>query len=164
MTDLPPNGAAGPDGAPPDDGAPGLRILAQFIRDLSFENPRAPESLSPGQQPHGDIGVEVGVRGRPDGLYDVELKLNVQANRDGEVIFHIELAYVGLFQLIGIPEAELEPVLMIEAPRFLFPFARRIVADLTTDGGFPATLLPAIDFNAVYAARRMAAEGPGGTA
>jgi preprotein translocase subunit SecB len=161
MTDLPPNGAAGPDGAPD---APGLRILAQFIRDLSFENPRAPESISPGQQPHGDIGVEVGIRGRPDGLFDVELKLNVQANREGEVIFHIELAYAGLFQLVGIPEADFEAVLMIEAPRFLFPFARRIVADLTTDGGYPATLLPAIDFSAVYAARRAASAGPGGTA
>jgi preprotein translocase subunit SecB len=161
MTDIPPNGAAGPDAGPD---APGLRILAQFIRDLSFENPRAPESISAGQQPHGDIGVEVGIRGRPDGLFDVELKLNVQANRDGEVIFHIELAYAGLFQLVGIPESEMEPVLMIEAPRFLFPFARRIVADLTTDGGYPATLLPAIDFNAVYAARRMASEGPGGQA
>ena len=162
MTDLPPNGAAGPDGAP--DAAPGLRILAQFIRDLSFENPRAPESLTTGQQPHGDIGVEVGVRGRPDGLFDVELKLNVQANREGEVIFHIELVYAGLFQLVGIPEAEFEPVLMIEGPRFLFPFARRIVADLTSDGGYPATLLPPLDFNAVYAARRMGPEATAGTA
>jgi preprotein translocase subunit SecB len=135
--------------------APGIRILAQYTRDLSFENPRAPESLRvTGDPPQIDIGVELNARGRPDGLFEVELKLNVDAKRGGEAAFTIELIYGGLFQILGVPDSELEPVLMIEAPRFLFPFARRIIGDLTTDGGFPPFMLEPVDFAGIYQARR----------
>lgn len=136
------------------DAAPGMRILAQFIRDFSFENPRAPESLRAGlPQPQIDLGVEMNARGRPDGYFEVDLKLTAAATRDGEAAFHCELVYGGLFQIGGVAEADLEPVLLVECPRYLFPFARRIVADAITEGGFPPFLLDPIDFAQVYAQR-----------
>ena len=93
MTDLPP-------GAAPSDEAPGIRILAQYIRDLSFESPHAPESLRGGpSQPQIDLGVELNARGRPDGFYEVELKLNARATRDAQPVFVVELVYAGLFQI-----------------------------------------------------------------
>ncbi|WGM37177.1 protein-export chaperone SecB [Caulobacter sp. NIBR1757] len=142
--------------------APGIRVLAQYTRDLSFENPRAPDSLRvSGEQPAIDIGVELNAKGRPDGLFEVELKLTVDAKKGGEQSFAIELVYGGLFELSGIPPEELEPVLMIEAPRFLFPFARRIIGDLSSDGGFPPFMLEPIDFAGIYQSRRAQAEGEG---
>ena len=135
---------------------PGIRILAQFIRDLSFENPRAPESLrAAGQvQPQIDLGVEMNARGREDGLYEVDLKLSAKADRPDGALFVIEILYGGLFQITGVPQDDMEPVLLIECPRYLFPFARRIIADLSSEGGFPPFLLDPIDFAGVYAARK----------
>ena len=162
MTDLPPPGDARPGSNGrngPSQDAPGIRILAQYIRDLSFESPHAPESLRAGPtQPQIDLGVELNARARPDGLYEVELKLTARATRDSETVFHIELVYAGLFQIIGVPEADMEPVLMIECPRYLFPFARRIIADLTAEGGFPPFMLEPIDFAGIYASRKAAAQ------
>jgi len=140
--------------------APGIRILAQYIRDLSFENPRAPESLRQGgAQPQIDLGVEMNARGRDDGLFEVDLKLSAQAGREEGTLFVVEILYGGLFQISGVPAEDIEPVLLIECPRFLFPFARRIIADLSSEGGFPPFLLDPIDFAAVYAQRK--AEGGG---
>jgi preprotein translocase subunit SecB len=104
------------------------------------------------------MAVELSARGRQDGLFEVDLKLNASAVRDGVAVFQLELVYGGLFQVAGVPEADLEPVLLIECPRYLFPFARRLVADITSDGGFPPLLLEPMDFAAIYAARK-AAEG-----
>lgn len=146
---------------------PGFRILAQYVRDLSFENPRAPESLRgrEGAQPQIDMGVEMNARGRPDGLYEVDLKLSARALRGEEPAFHVELLYGGLFAITGVPEDELEPVLLIECPRYLFPFARRLIADVTTEGGFPPFLIEPIDFQGVYLTRKAQAEAQeGGTA
>ena len=147
-------GAGAQNGQAPE--GPGVRILAQFIRDLSFENPRAPESLraAGAAQPQIDLGVEMNARGRDDGLYEVDLKLSAQAGRDDGALFVIELLYGGLFQISGVEGEDVEPVLLIECPRFLFPFARRIIADLSSEGGFPPFLLDPIDFGAVYAARK----------
>ena len=134
---------------------PGIRILAQFIRDLSFENPRAPESLRQGAaQPQIDLGVEMNARGRDDGFFEVDLKLSAQAAREDGALFMVELVYGGLFQIGGVAEADMEPVLLVECPRYLFPFARRIIADLSSEGGFPPFLLDPIDFGAVYQARK----------
>jgi preprotein translocase subunit SecB len=164
MTDVTASGAPGP-GAPGADDQAGIRILAQYIRDLSFESPHAPDSLRAGAvQPQVDLGVELNAKGRPDGYFEVELKLNARATREAEAVFHIELIYAGLFQIVGVGPDDIEAVLMIECPRFLFPYARRIISDLTGEGGFPPFLLEPIDFAAIYAGRKAAADGPGGAA
>lgn len=150
---------------PKQPGDAGFRVLAQFIRDLSFENPRAPDSLrSAAAPPNIDMGVEMNAKGRPDGLFEVDLKLSCRADREGEPVFHIELLYGGLFQIQGVPAEDMETVLLIECPRFLFPFARRIVSDLTTEGGFPPFMIDPIDFQGIYLARKAAGQNPGGTA
>ena len=141
----------------------GLRILAQFIRDLSFENPRAPDSLRAATaQPQIDLGVEMNARARPDGLFEVDLKLTATAQAAGDPVFQIELLYGGLFQITGVPEQEMESVLMVECPRYLFPYARRVISDLTAEGGFPPFMLDPIDFGAVYLARKAQMEAGGG--
>ena len=130
---------------------PGIRVLAQFIRDLSFENPHAPDSLQLGSNsPQMDVGVEMNARARQDGLFEVDLKLTASAQRDGSAVFHCELLYGGLFQITGVPESEMELVLMTECPRFLFPFARQIVAEMSAQGGFPPFMLDPIDFMGIY--------------
>ncbi len=139
----------------PPSFTPTVRVLAQFIRDLSFENPRAPDSLHSSQAaPQIDLGVELSARGRVDGLFEVDMRLTATATRDSEAVFQIELVYGGLFQISNVPDEAVEQVLLIECPRFLFPFARRIIADLTTEGGFPPFMLDPIDFGAVYLARK----------
>ena len=159
MTDVAPPSPPGfgsPDAAAPA-GQPQVRILAQFIRDLSFENPRAPDSLRMGQsQPNIDLGVEMNARGRADGYFEVDLKLTAKAVRDDEPVFQLELLYGGLFELSGFSEEQLELMLLIECPRFMFPYARRIISDMTAEGGFPPFHLEPIDFAAVYAARNQA--------
>jgi preprotein translocase subunit SecB len=152
--------APGGNGADPA-ASPGIRILAQFIRDLSFENPNAPDILRAGPtQPQIDIGVELNAKGRDDGLFEVELKLTARAMRETTTVFHIELVYAGLFQILGVPQEDLEAVLMIECPRYLFPFARRMIADLTGEGGFPPFMMEPIDFGGIYAARLAQAQSP----
>ena len=156
MTDIPPaeNGA---------DTAPGIRIIAQFIRDLSFENPHAPNSLrAQGGPPQIELGVEMNARARSDDLYESDLKLTVSAVSEGETVFQLELLYGGLFQLNNIPEPEIEQILLIECPRFMFPYIRRIIADMTSEGGFPPFVLEPIDFAAVYRARRAQESASGG--
>jgi preprotein translocase subunit SecB len=154
MTDA----APAPEPSPAEaDSGPGIRVLAQFIRDLSFENPRAPDSLHSSQaQPAIDLGVEMSARGRIDGLFEIDLKLTATAARDNEAVFHLELVYGGLFGITGVAEADLEPVLLIECPRFLFPYARRVVSEMTSEGGFPPFLLEPLDFAAIYAQRKAA--------
>jgi len=160
---------AAPESKPEDNAAaqgPAIRVLAQFIRDLSFENPRAPDSLhSQSGQPAIDLGVEMSARGRPDGLFEVDLKLMATAARENEAVFHLELVYGGLFSITGVAEADIEPVLLVEAPRYLFPYARRVVSDMTSEGGFPPFLLEPLDFASIYAQRKaQAAQQPVGQA
>lgn len=130
---------------------PNMQVLAQFIRDFSFENPRAPNSLRVESRPDVDLGVEMSAKGRTDGLFEVDLKLTVKASTSDGPMFAIELVYGGLFQLINVPESHVEPTLLVECPRYLFPFVRRIVADVTSDGGFlPPFNLDPIDFGTLY--------------
>jgi preprotein translocase subunit SecB len=142
---------------------PGIRILAQFIRDLSFENPRAPETLRGGDQPQIELGVEMNARSREDGFFEVDLKLSAKAVRADGPVFVVELLYGGVFQIAGVSAEDMEPVLLIECPRYLFPFARKIIADVSSDGGYPPFMLDPIDFAGVYAARK-AQEQPAGHA
>jgi preprotein translocase subunit SecB len=138
---------------------PGIRILAQFIRDLSFENPRAPESLRGGAtQPQIDLGVEMNARSREDGFFEVDLKLSATASREDGPVFVVELLYGGVFQIAGVAADDMEPILLIECPRYLFPFARQVIASVTSDGGYPPFMLDPIDFAGVYAARKAQAE------
>lgn len=130
---------------------PNMQVLAQFIRDFSFENPRAPNSLRMDARPEVDLGVEMSAKGRTDGLFEVDLKLTVKAATPEGPMFAIELVYGGLFQLGNIPEQMVEPTLLVECPRYLFPFARRIIADVSADGGFtPPFFLDPIDFATLY--------------
>lgn len=134
---------------------PAIRILAQYIKDLSFENPRAPESLrGGGAAPQIELGVELNAQAREGGVYEVLLRLTAGARRESEPVFQLELVYGGLFQIVGVEAEDLEQVLMIECPRYLFPFARRLIADLSAEGGFPPLMLEPMDFAAIYLARK----------
>ena len=134
---------------------PGFRILTQYVKDLSFENPRAPESLRTEGKPNIEMGVEMGAQGRGDGLFEIDLKITINAVDGDKPVFNVELVYGGLFQLFNVSEREIEPMLLIECPRFLFPYARQIIGAATADGGFyPPFMLDPIDFAAIYAQRQ----------
>ena len=163
VTNAPADAPQGQEGGPPNGG---FRILAQYVRDLSFENPKAPDSLRIEGKPAIDLGVELNAQGRPDGLFEVDMKLSVKATTDAMTVFNVELLYGGLFQLNNVAPADIEPLLLIECPRYLFPFAREIIARATADGGFyPPFMMDPIDFVAIYMARQqqMAANADAGT-
>ena len=134
---------------------PQMRVLIQYVRDLSFENPRAPDSLRQDGKPNIDLGVEMNAKGRPDGLFEVELKLSVGASIEGQAVFQVELVYGGVFQIAGVAEADIEQFLLTECPRYLFPFAREIVSRASSDGGFyPPFQLDPLDFGSIYRSRK----------
>ena len=125
-------------------------VRAQYIKDLSFENPGAPRSVAKPGPPK--VALSVSVNGRELGAqtHEVVLKLEARATHDEDVAFIVELSYGGVFHIAGAPADRLRPLLMIECPRFLFPFARRVVADCTREGGFPPLMLDPIDFAALF--------------
>lgn len=124
-----------------------IMIQAQYIKDLSFENPNAPQSLLPtNEQPQLDVRIDVQTRGGPEDSYEVTLHVKAEAKVAGNTAFVVELAYAGLALLKGLPKEALQPVLLIEVPRLLFPFARNIIADVTRDGGFAPLMINPIDF------------------
>ena len=164
MTDAAPASDANTtDAAQQGPQGPGFRIVAQYVKDLSFENPKAPDSLRVDGKPAIDMGVEMNAQGRPDGLFEVDLRLTIKATTDAMTVFNVELLYGGLFALHGVPEQDIEPLLLIECPRYLFPFAREIIARATSDGGFyPPFMLDPIDFAGIYMSRQQQiARGPG---
>ncbi len=136
------------------DTQPQVGILAQYVKDLSFENPNAPRSFQMEGQPQIEVNVNVNARRAGDDVFEVELKITASAKHDEGTAFAVELLYGGVFGLRNVPDEALEPFLIVEAPRLLFPFARRIIADATRDGGFPPLLLEPIDFAALYMAQR----------
>lgn len=153
MSERPEDTAEGAAGA---DNIPQVSVLAQYVKDLSFENPNAPQSLqnAAGNQPRIEVNVNVGVRRVAEEAFEVDLRVEAIARQDAMKAFQVELVYSGVFGLKNVPEEALEPFLLVEAPRMLFPFARRIVADATRDGGFPPLLLDPIDFAALYLQQR----------
>ena len=135
---------------------PSINILAQYVKDFSFENPGAPRSLQAREKaPAINISVNVNANPLSETDFDVVLTLDASA-KDGEtVVFHSELAYGGTFRVQGFAQEHMLPVLFIECPRLLFPFARQIIADATRNGGFPPLMIDPIDF-AVMFQQRMA--------
>jgi preprotein translocase subunit SecB len=135
-------------------GPPSIRILAQYIRDLSFENPRAPASLVGGEAPKIDLEVELSAARIEANQFQLDMKLSVGAARNGETVFQVELVYGGVFQLDNVGDADLEPIVLMECPRYLFPFARQIIANVVADGGFPPFRMEPLDFAGIYMARQ----------
>jgi preprotein translocase subunit SecB len=128
-----------------------LMVNAQYIKDLSFENPRAPNSLiATKEQPQVEVNVNVNATALREGLYEVALSTRVEARVGTDPAFIAELVYAGVFTIPKLPDEHLRPVLLIECPRLLFPFARRIIGDVTRDGGFPPLLINPIDFADLY--------------
>ena len=142
-----------------------LMVNAQYIKDLSFEVPNAPEVFSTLKaQPNVNINLDVQARRLQDGqdVFEVTLQIKAEAmeapaaanGSAGKPVFIAELAFCGVFTLTGIPAESVEPILLVECPRLLFPYARNILADVTRDGGFPPVLLQPIDFVALWQSRR----------
>ena len=132
---------------------PSMKILGQYLKDLSFENPNSPQSLS--QQGQPEINVQVNVNAKPAGQneFEVELHLEAKASHDGKSMFAADLLYAGVFRLENVPQEALHPIVLVECPRMLFPFARQILADATRNGGFPPLMLDPIDFASMYQRR-----------
>lgn len=131
-----------------------MRILAQYMRDLSFENVAAQKKLT-GTNVQPDIQVQVSLDANKrdgEGQFEVATKFKIVSTNktDGQTLFVVELDYVGLFQIDGVPQEQLHPFLLIECPRMIFPFARRIISDVTRDGGFPPLNLDTVDFLELY--------------
>ncbi|MDJ0826229.1 MAG: protein-export chaperone SecB [Rhodobacter sp.] len=146
--------------------APKMQILGQFIRDMSFENILSQKGVNGDVKPEMQVQVSMDAKKRPaDNQYEVVTKFSVTSKNSGgeDVLFVLELEYGGLFQIENVPDEQLHPFLMIECPRMLFPFVRRIISDVTRDGGFPPLNLDSVDFIQLYRqeiARRAQAEKP----
>ncbi|MGG7517914.1 protein-export chaperone SecB [Allorhizobium undicola] len=139
---------------------PSLNILAQYIKDLSFENPGAPHSLQARDKaPAININVNVNANALSETDFDVVLSLSAEAREGEKPVFATELVYGGVFRITGFPQEHMLPVLFIECPRLLFPFARQIIADATRNGGFPPLMIDPIDFAQMFAQRVAAEQG-----
>jgi preprotein translocase subunit SecB len=148
-----------------DAGGPQLIINAQYVRDLSFENPRAPHSLIQ-QQKQPEVGLNVDVKARTlgEGMYEVLLTINANAQTEGEPVFLVELSYGAVVTVKNASEEMIGGFILVETPRLMFPFARNIIADATRDGGFPPLFINPIDFADLLRReqqQRMAAEQQG---
>lgn len=151
--------------APNDPSVPRMNVLAQYVKDLSFENPGAPDSLKARETPPKvDIKINVQANRRTDSEIEVTIKLEASGkdSGSGDVLFATELVYGGLFRIANIPDNQLGAIAMVECPRLLFPFARQVLADASRGGGFPPLLLEPVDFVALYRERlRQEAAGTG---
>ena len=138
-------------GAVPEDAPVGMFINAQYLKDLSFENPNPLESFKQSQEkPNIQVNVNTVVKKLPENAYEVTLDIKTEGKIKDKVAFIAEISYAGIFSLNKIPPEHEKPILLIEAPRMLFPFARNILAETTRDGGYPPLMLNPIDFNALY--------------
>lgn len=152
-------------GGPTPNPAPSLNVLAQYTKDFSFENPNAPRSLAaPPSQPDVNIQIQVNAKPGGNGDFEVELKIEGGAKVGADTLFAFELTYAGVFRVQGVPEQSMQPVVLIECPRILFPFARQIIADAVRNGGFPPLMIDPVDFAALYQQRMQAEAAKLGTA
>jgi preprotein translocase subunit SecB len=146
--------SAGPDGTGGEPNAPRVQILAQYIKDLSFENPGAPGTLT--NRPSIDLAVDLQAKRMEGPLFEVELKLRINAkSSDDRPVFLLELVYAGLFQIVNVPDDVLQQILLIEGPHMLFPYARRIISDAVRDGGMPPLMIEPIDFAGLYRSKQV---------
>lgn len=149
----------------PQNAQPSLNALVQFTKDFSFENPNAPRSLGPQDKaPNISINVNVNAKKLAETDFEVNIMLEGSAGEGSNTLFKFELDYAGIFRLNNIPEPQQHPVVMIECPRLLFPFARQIIAEAVRGGGFPPLYLDPIDFAALYQSRMMEAQSEGAPA
>ena len=147
MTDKPTETA----GAPATPRGVPITVMAQFLKDLSFESPGAPASVGLATElRQGSVAVDVKVTGMGGTNYEVVVRLRVEATHEDKVIYLLELEYGGLVQIGAVEPERVEPLLMIEAPRLLFPYARAIITQMTREGGFAPLLINPIDFAAMY--------------
>src|SRR6476619_3340102 len=151
MADQEPTNEGNGSGAPGDE--PQVSVLAQYIKDLSVENPSAPQVFQWQVQPNVDVQFNINVEKLADDIHEIVLKMEVSARSENGVHFVVDLSYGGLFGLRNIPEDALPPFLLIEAPRLIFPFARQIVSEAVANTGFPPLLLDPIDFAGAYLAQ-----------
>lgn len=133
--------------------APGLRILAHFVRDLSFENIAAQQGTSVEGAPEINVNVNLDAGGAGENRYQLAMKVNATAKSGEATRFIVELDYVGLFEITNVPQEHIHPFLFIECPRQILPYARRVISDVTRDGGYPPLMLDNIDFAALYRQR-----------
>lgn len=164
-------GAAGADnGAPAEQKLPSIGILTQYVKDLSFENPHAPRSLSQ-QSGNPKIEIAVNVVANPISSDTFEVDLTIDAKAKGKlgeegkeeevIVFGTDLTYGGIFRIQNVSQESLHPLVMIECPRILFPFARQVVAEATRNGGFPPLLIDPIDFSVLYRQKLAQAQAAG---
>jgi len=151
-------------GGPSADMQPQLSVVAQYIKDFSFENPNSPQSLAPTEEPP-QIGIQINVNAQPLSETDVEVSLQLEGKAEGKagLLFGFELEFAGVFRIRNVPPESLNAIVLIECPRLLFPFAREIIATTVRNGGFPPLLLEPIDFVALYR-QKLAQLQPGGQA
>lgn len=138
---------------------PQVSIIAQYTKDLSVENPSAPQVFSWQTQPTLDVQFNIAVQTAAEDVHEVTLKIDASARSENGVHFVVDLSYAGLFGLRNVPAEALQPFLLVEAPRLIFPFARQIVADAVSGAGFPPLLLDPIDFTAAYMSQLQAQQG-----
>jgi preprotein translocase subunit SecB len=146
-------------GGPQPQVMPHIGVLAQYVKDLSFENPNAPRSITPsGQQPTINVQVNVDAAPMSGSDFEVTLRMEGKAESQGTLLFSFELIFAGIFRIQNVPAESMQPVVLIECPRLLFPFAREIIATAVRNGGFPPLLLDPIDFVALFRQRLAAAQ------
>jgi preprotein translocase subunit SecB len=149
----------------PQQAQPQLNVLGQYVKDFSFENPNAPRSLGQNQtQPGINVGINVALVQLAATDFEVALKIEGKAEAAATVMFAFELTYAGIFRIQNVPQEHLQPLLMIECPRLLFPFAREMISTAVRNGGFAPLLLDPIDFVALYQQRLAAAQAEQGAA
>jgi preprotein translocase subunit SecB len=141
--------------APPAADKPAIFLRAQYIKDLSFENPRAPASIFNLQEPPTmDVSINLAAQRLDEKVFELSIHIAARAVADKTTIFLCDVVYAGVLEMQGIPEAGMEQTIFIQGAQLLYPFARRVIADLTRDGGFPPLQLDPMDFAALYSQQR----------
>lgn len=145
-----------------EDTAPAAGLISQYVKDLSVENPNAPECFQWQDPPQLDVQFNIAARPIQADVHEVQLKIQINAKADSGVAYIVDLTYAGLIGMRNLDEPQMHAFMFAEAPRLLFPFARRVIADAVRDAGFPPMLLDPIDFNGIYVQQLAAQAEQGG--